>query len=392
MKSYFMQKMLDLSGQLPTEETIELENKADYLHVLPNAYQYQDSQVQPELEKVNNPMDVEIAHLEVRQEKPMEQEEVYLNNKISKINKAVDEEDVDLKSVDGLQNPSTQLTSSEGTLSDTVQDKVSYTHDKESSLTVIQSPALPNLVGGTPISGPLDRKCCNNETLMKEITAVKNRQDFLENECLQLSSRYTDNNIIRELLREQHLRYNQLLVNMNDLQEQQNAEMENMKEVIFFMEENIAYQCTEHSRDIWDEMGLFHSRLSKIETEQKQNSSSLGKDASCQVKNLLPTLLTNISQILFCKVMMICLTVTVIVLLTCLCAVSISFIPFNTPAIYITLTLTLVYGVLKHWSAVSDTLRRSWPVAHAMHLINRLINNYNFSSALEEAWELLIEG
>ncbi|XP_077148486.1 uncharacterized protein LOC143809264 [Ranitomeya variabilis] len=339
-------------------------------------------------------MDVELAHLQVRQEKSMEQEEIHVNNEISKINKAVDEEDVDPKSVEGLENPSTQLASSEGTLSDasTVQDKVSYSHDNDSSLTAIQSPASSHPVRGTPIYEPLDRKCCNNETLMKEIIAMKNKHNFLENECLQLSSRYTDNNIIRELLREQHLRYNQLLVNMNDLQEQQNAEMENMKEVIFFMEEKIAYQCTEHSRDIWDEMGLFQSRLSKIETEQKQNSSALGKDASSQVKNLLPTLLTNISQILFGKVMMICLTVIVIVLLTCLCAVSISVIPLNTPAIYITLTLTLVYGILNHWSAVSDTLRRSWPVAHAMHLINRLINNYNFSSALEEAWELLFEG
>ncbi|KAM4021002.1 uncharacterized protein ACNLHF_001175 [Anomaloglossus baeobatrachus] len=394
-KSYFSQKTLELSAQLPKQEPTELVKKTDYLHGLPNGNQCQVSQTQPALEKANGPIFVDIADLQV-QNKICEQA-LYLNKELYMSNK--DEEHVDPKSVDGLQNPSTHLISTEESSTDACvdQDDISYSHGRDLSLTAIPSSESPKLVGRTPISGSLGLKCCNTEALMKEITAVKTRQHFLENECLQLRSRYIDNNIIIQLLREQHLRYSQLLVDINDQKEQQNVEMENMRESIHSMKEMIAYEYYESTRDIWEEMGLFHRRLSKLETAQKQQSSpASGKEAKSsqiykKVMNLPLTLVTNISQILSGRVMKNYLLIMTILLIF-LGAVSRNDIPFITIALYVPFTVVFLRGVLHHWRAVSLSLRRSWLVTYARHLIHRPINLYDFWSALEEAWELLFSG
>ncbi|XP_075691561.1 testis-specific protein TEX28 isoform X2 [Rhinoderma darwinii] len=410
VRSYFMQKTLDLSELLHVEKTSQLENRIEYLHLLPKSDQPQAAQIQLQSEKGNHLIAAEVAHLELCQKKLLELEQGHLSNPLSMASEDLDGENVDLQSADGLQNPLLLPTSSQEPASNAcaVHDMAPYFYYKDPSLAWIPSSSFvetSSLAGEIPITpkGSLDRRCCNIEPLMKEITAVKYKQDFLEKECLQLRSRYlSDNSIIMELLREQHLRYSHLLVHMNDLREQQNAEIENMKEVILFMEEKMAYQSYERARDIWDEMGLFQSRLSKIEAEQKpQNSPESVDEANSsqifysKVMNLLPIIVTNTRQILYGKVMMKCLLVIVTVLLICLSAVSLYAIPLVTTPLYTITPLIIValsHGVSHNWGTLSVNLQRSWVVTHVTLLFNRIINDYDFMMAIQEAWELFLGG
>ncbi|XP_056393817.1 uncharacterized protein LOC130290345 [Hyla sarda] len=371
-KSYFMQQIVELSEQLPMEEISPLKNKSVYLHLLPKADQRQAAQVEIELEKEYK------AYLQLCQKNLLEPEQSQASNR--EYLTYEEEEKV------GLQNPSTHLNSSQefASYAYTVQDMAPYSYEKDPLLATIPSSAsigTSNQIGEIPITGLLDRKCCNSEPFMIEITALKTRQDLLEQEFLLLNSRYhSDNNIVMECLRQQHLRCSQLLVNISDLQEQQHAEIGSMKEMILYMKEMMAYQSCEQDRDIWDKFVLFQSNLSKIEAEQKKrsNAASLNKANSIQllynkVINLLPTTMTNTCQKLYDKFMMNCLPVMVTILLICFSAVSIPDHPLTTAPLYVILILVVsFYGDLPNWSTMSVTLRRSWVVTQGKRLLNRL--------------------
>ncbi|XP_071988692.1 uncharacterized protein [Engystomops pustulosus] len=266
VRSYFMQEISETDEKLPLKDTIKLEDKTVCINVFPKDDQHQAAQ---EVEKRNHPITAEINRKQLSPKKILEPQGGQLSHQLDMVDADANEDGASHQSVDGPHRPHNQLLSSHQPASDTctAQHMAPYSDDPSSSM--VTSSALEetsSLEGGMAMIESLD----STEAFMREITAVKNRQDTLENEFLQLRSRHhSDNNIITELLWEQHLRYSQLLVNMNDLREQQNTDIVNMKDVVLFMEEKMAYQSYERARDIWVSVQL----LVSIYTAHNANQS-----------------------------------------------------------------------------------------------------------------------
>ncbi|KAK6480560.1 transmembrane and coiled-coil domains protein 1b isoform X1 [Huso huso] len=127
--------------------------------------------------------------------------------------------------------------------------------------------------GGPPSSktNTLDRQSSGFDALFHEIQDIRDAQERLEVSFENLKTHYQrDYTLIMQALQEERYRCERLEEQLNDLTELHQNEILNLKQELASMEEKIAYQSYERTRDIQEALEACQTRISKMELQQQQ--------------------------------------------------------------------------------------------------------------------------
>ncbi|XP_041130209.1 transmembrane and coiled-coil domains protein 1-like isoform X1 [Polyodon spathula] len=206
--------------------------------------------------------------------------------------------------------------------------------------------------GGPPSSktNTLDRQSSGFETLFHEIQDIRDIQDRLEESFKNLKTHYQrDYTLIMQALQEERYRCERLEEQLNDLTELHQNEIHNLKQELASMEEKIAYQSYERTRDIQEALEACQTRISKMELQQQQQ----------QVVQL-EGLENATARILLGKLINVLLAVMA-VLLVFVSTVANCMVPLmkTRNRTFSTFLLLVFFAFLwKNWEAVSEYLER----------------------------------
>ncbi|XP_038638525.1 transmembrane and coiled-coil domains protein 1-like [Scyliorhinus canicula] len=117
----------------------------------------------------------------------------------------------------------------------------------------------------------LDRHAMGYLPMLEELAEIKETQINLELNFKSIAEQYNQHYAaFEESLHEEKYRLNQLQAQLNDLIDLHQNEVLNLKSELASLEEKIAYQSYESSRDIWEVLENFQSKLMRLEQQQQQ--------------------------------------------------------------------------------------------------------------------------
>ncbi|XP_077453102.1 transmembrane and coiled-coil domain protein 3-like [Stigmatopora argus] len=181
--------------------------------------------------------------------------------------------------------------------------KPKYPSDDECSLVSASNSAESNgltaqgqQVGGESHSG---LAMC-----MEEARVIKDAQNQLEEDMEEIKAQFQkEYAIINQTLQEERYRYTRLEDQLNDLTELHQHEMTDLKQELGSIEERIAYQAHERTRDIQEALESCQTRVSKLEFQQQQQQQTVqleSGDARVLLGRSINIMLAIITVILVC--------------------------------------------------------------------------------------------
>ncbi|XP_051864925.1 transmembrane and coiled-coil domains protein 1-like [Pristis pectinata] len=203
-------------------------------------------------------------------------------------------------------------------------------------------------------SGSSEGRPLSYLTVLEELTEVREGQLGLELGLQGVAGRCRqDFADLKELLREEWRRSSQLQAQLNDLMDLHQNEVINLKSDLASLEEKIAYQSYESSRDIWEVLESFQSKLQRLEQLQ-QVSQGEGLD-SRSTRELLGKSM-NLLLMVFAVVLMLMSTLSALVL---------PFIRTRARTVTTCTLALLLLWVWHNWDSFSlppaSTLLHRWP-------------------------------
>ncbi|XP_072102784.1 uncharacterized protein [Mobula birostris] len=115
-----------------------------------------------------------------------------------------------------------------------------------------------------------DRESLLTPSVLEELAALRDAQRSLELSVLGVVERHQRGlAALEELLQEERQRSRQLQVQLHDLMDLHQNELNNLEDNLANLEEKIAYQSYESSRDIWEVLEAFQSKLLRLEQLQQ---------------------------------------------------------------------------------------------------------------------------
>ncbi|XP_055522200.1 transmembrane and coiled-coil domains protein 2-like [Leucoraja erinacea] len=182
-------------------------------------------------------------------------------------------------------------------------------------------------------------------SLLEEITELKEAQVVLEVSLKGLTEELgRDYTVLEQMVQEETYRSNQLQSQMNDLIDLHQNEVINLKSELASLEEKIAYQSYESSRDIWEVLESFQVKLDSL--EQLQQVSQVESREVRGTRELVGKCM-NLLLMVFAVVLMAMSTVAALVL---------PFIRTRARTVTTGLALLIVLGVWRNWNSFN-----AWP-------------------------------
>ncbi|XP_041035520.1 transmembrane and coiled-coil domain protein 3-like [Carcharodon carcharias] len=156
----------------------------------------------------------------------------------------------------------------------------------------------------------LERQHIGYLSILEELTEIKETQLNLDLSFKNIAEQYSQHyTAFEESLQEEKYRSNQLQAQMNDLIDLHQNEVQNLKSELASLEEKIAYQSYESSRDIWEVLESFQSKMTRLEQQQQQGEIL----DHVNTRELLGKSM-NLLLIMFAVVLMLMSTVSAIIL------------------------------------------------------------------------------
>ncbi|XP_060678393.1 transmembrane and coiled-coil domains protein 1-like [Hemiscyllium ocellatum] len=116
----------------------------------------------------------------------------------------------------------------------------------------------------------LERQTTGYLSILEELTDIKETQLNLELNFKNIAEQYNHHYLVfQESLEEEKYRSTQLQAELNDLMDLHQNEVLNLKSELASLEEKIAYQSYESSRDIWEVLENFQSKMARLEQQQQ---------------------------------------------------------------------------------------------------------------------------
>ncbi|XP_072422593.1 transmembrane and coiled-coil domain protein 3-like [Chiloscyllium punctatum] len=147
--------------------------------------------------------------------------------------------------------------------------------DDDYSITTSFSEDLQDLAGlnydiKTSGMNSSDRQNTGYLSILEELTDIKETQLNLELSFKNIAEQYNQHySVFQESLEEEKYRSTQLQAELNDLMDLHQNEVLNLKSELASLEEKIAYQSYESSRDIWEVLENFQSKMARLEQQQQ---------------------------------------------------------------------------------------------------------------------------
>ncbi|XP_049638787.1 transmembrane and coiled-coil domain protein 3 isoform X2 [Suncus etruscus] len=153
----------------------------------------------------------------------------------------------------------------------TIVTKPKYGSDDEcSSGTSGSADSNGNQSFGAGGSGPLDSQG-KLSVILEELREIKETQAQLAEDIEALKVQFKrEYGFISQTLQEERYRYERLEDQLHDLTDLHQHEMANLKQELASIEEKVAYQAYERSRDIQEALETCQTRISKLELHQQE--------------------------------------------------------------------------------------------------------------------------
>ncbi|OCT87526.1 transmembrane and coiled-coil domain protein 3 [Xenopus laevis] len=352
------QKILKVTEQIKIEQTARDGNVAEYLKLVNSADKQQAGRIKQVFEKKNQKSAHSIAQLQKKLEQYHKKlKEIEQNGSANKSSKDISKDlQHSLKDVTNSSRPSGQVESSKmgvpgvsltppmfvfnksrefanlirnkfgsadniSHLKNTLDDFHSETNSRNlsGSATIVTKPKYASddeCSSGT--SGSADSN--GNQTFdigrtnvsdshgnlsvfLEELREIKEAQSQLTEDIEDLKVHFKrDYSLISQTLQEERYRYERLEDQLNDLTDLHQHETANLKQDLASIEEKVAYQAYERSRDIQEALESCQTRVSKLELHQQEQLSIQSETVNAKVLlgKCINILLALITVVLVC--------------------------------------------------------------------------------------------
>ncbi|XP_066468799.1 testis-specific protein TEX28 [Tiliqua scincoides] len=186
------------------------------------------------------------------------------------------------------------------------------------------------------------------QELKAQLADISAAYKALENESHKLEAAWrSDKQQMMERLQEEKKRHYHLEVQVNDVIQLNLCEITNLKHDLACTEEKMVYQSYERSRDIWEVLESYQTRLTRLETQQQtqqQEAMELPKASVYKLYGQLMNLLLTIATIL----------------LVCVSTISAFTFPFRSTRWRAISTVLLIITITLAWNYLSDIIQKKW--------------------------------
>ncbi|XP_043830556.1 testis-specific protein TEX28 [Dromiciops gliroides] len=288
-------RILYLSEQLKVEKTSRDENTVGYLKLVSKADRHQATHIRQAFEKVNQRSSATIAHIErkLRQYHQQLQEMEEGNRskssslKEEKANKSQEPAD----KASRMEHPRLRAEESQFRNSlDTIEEDglaAAFMLEKKDTLGRQQ--------------GLLFLK------MKEELEDIKKSHSRFEVSYEALKEKYlTDLQLIIESLQEEKYRQKVIQEQANDHMQGHLGEISHIKQNLACTEEKMVYLSYERAKEIWEVMGTFQHRISKLEAQQQAAQLELTKKSRSHTQVVLAKFMTLL--LTFTTIMLICVS------------------------------------------------------------------------------------
>nr|XP_020648708.1 testis-specific protein TEX28 [Pogona vitticeps] len=218
----------------------------------------------------------------------------------------------------------------------------------------VHLPPLSESKENCPVPEPVPKQFLEDESKQKleelkaQLADLREDQKALEDEWHKMDEAWkADKQKMMEFLQEEKKRHYNLEVQVNDMIQINQNEITNLKQDLACTEEKMVYQSYERTRDIWEMLESYQTRLAKMEMQQQ---------AQQQEARELPQ--ANIYK-LYGQLMNLLLTIAAI-LLVCASTVSTCALPLLRTRWCAMTTLLVIIVVIAVWNYFPPTAQLEW--------------------------------
>lgn len=120
--------------------------------------------------------------------------------------------------------------------------------------------------------------------ILEELREIKETQSQLADDIENLKTQFKrDYGFISQMLQEERYRYERLEDQLNDLTDLHQHETANLKQELASIEEKVAYQAYERSRDVQEALESCQTRVSKLELHQQEQQAQQSETVNAKV-------------------------------------------------------------------------------------------------------------
>ncbi|KAM6474036.1 testis-specific protein TEX28 [Liasis olivaceus] len=292
-KDALRHRILHLSELLRVEKANRDDNVSSYVELVSKADREKAPSIRQAFERINQRSSANIAHLEQRLQDCLAQ----LKRLEQKVFTSVDSS--------SCATPSQQQPP-RGSL--TYQGLYNILKFRPTEAAVIEEYSIPENKENESIPEAGPKQYLEEESkkklqeLKSQILELKEYHKTLENEWHVLDEAWkADKKQIMEILQEEKKRYYHLEVQVNDVIQLNLNEITNLKHDLACTEEKMVYQSYERSRDIWEVLDSYQTRLAKLEMQQQaqqQEAMEMPQASVYKLYGQLMNLLLTIAAIL----------------------------------------------------------------------------------------------
>ncbi|XP_053147187.1 testis-specific protein TEX28 [Hemicordylus capensis] len=336
-------RIFHLSELLREEKANRDGNTSCYVELASKADREKASSIRQAFERINQRSSANIAHLEQRLQESL--------NQLKKLEQKT-------------------LTAHDSSISATSAQQLSFAHrgslaqqtsliprDRTAEIATVEEIHLPPLIESKeehPEAEAASKQSLEEISKQKlqelKVQLLKLREDHktLENEWHKLEEAWkADKKQMMELLQEEKRRHYHLEVQVNDVIQINLSEITNLKHDLACTEEKMVYQSYERSRDIWEVLESYQTRLSKLESQQQAQQQEAIELPQASVYKL------------YGQLMNLLLTIATIVLV-CISTISTFVLPFLHTRWRAVTTLLLIITITIVWKYLPVITKQKW--------------------------------
>ncbi|XP_026567215.1 testis-specific protein TEX28 [Pseudonaja textilis] len=289
-KDALRHRILHLSELLRVEKANRDDNLSTYVELVSKADREKAPSIRQAFERINQRSSANIAHLEQR-----------LQDCLTQLKRL---EQKNLSPADSSPSPPPQ------TLKVNVAHQGPYNMFKfrptEAPLieecSIPESPENESIIEAAPKQYLEEEAKKKLQELRSQITELKEYHKVLDSQRNKLDEAWkADKKQIMELLQEEKKRHYNLEIQVNDAVQLNLNEITNLKHDLACTEEKMVYQSYERSRDVWEVLDSYQTRLAKLEQQQQaqqQEAMEMPQASMYKLYGQLMNLLLTIAAII----------------------------------------------------------------------------------------------
>ncbi|XP_058023960.1 testis-specific protein TEX28 [Ahaetulla prasina] len=288
-KDALRHRILHLSELLRVEKANRDDNLSTYVELVSKADREKAPSIRQAFERINQRSSANIAHLEQR-----------LQDCLAQLKRL---EQKNFSPADSSSSPSPQALKV-----NVAQGPYNIFKFRPTEAPLIEEYSIPESIENDSITDAAPKQYLEEEAkkklqeLKNQIMELKEYHKVLDDQRNMLDEAWkADKKQIMELLQEEKKRHYNLEIQVNDAVQLNLNEITNLKHDLACTEEKMVYQSYERSRDVWEVLDSYQTRLAKLEQQQQaqqQEAMEMPQASMYKLYGQLMNLLLTIAAII----------------------------------------------------------------------------------------------